>query len=153
MYGSHIGSLRVWAQTTPSARQIGGDLFNRTGDQGDVWRVAHITLPRAIRAEVRYAPYEGTSLCHHVTVSTVSPCHSVHRVTMSQWTLCHHVTVDTVSPCHSGHCVTMSQVTLCHNVTVDTVSLCYSVHCVTMSQWTLYHNVTVSTESPCHSVH
>lgn len=53
MYGTGVGTLRVYAQSSGiRPRKIGNDLFTQSGNKGDKWKVAHVTLPRAIRAQV-----------------------------------------------------------------------------------------------------
>lgn len=53
MYGGGVGTLKVYSQQSRGVkRKIGSDLFNQTGDMGDKWRIAQVTLPRAVRAEV-----------------------------------------------------------------------------------------------------
>lgn len=56
MYGSGIGTLRVYSQAADTGTKIGGDLFKKSGDLGDEWRVAHVSLPTATKAQVTILP-------------------------------------------------------------------------------------------------
>ena len=53
MYGSGVGTLKAYSRVAGvSQRKIGADLFNQTGNKGDMWKIAQVTLPRALRFQV-----------------------------------------------------------------------------------------------------
>lgn len=72
MYGSGVGTLKVFTQTSGiQPRKIGQDLFTQSGNKGDKWKVAHVTLPRALFAQV-------ISYCFTDTGFAFSPSPAFH---------------------------------------------------------------------------